>query len=109
MSRRHSTRARGGKRVTKTSKAAADKKRARVWFSGKKTDPRPAVEQIVNEKDPRKRWQMEQAAVAAEMVRLATADGERQARRDWELGRRTPSQTIGCGELLDVLARDGER
>ena len=106
--RRHGTRARGGKKVTKASKAAADKKKARVWFAGK-SDPRPVVEAIMNEKDPKKRWQMEQALMMAEAVRIAKEDGERQARRAHELGLAHPGERIGAGELVDILHREQGR
>jgi hypothetical protein len=64
------------------------------------------VARIVAEEDPRERWRLEQAAAMAEAVRLATEDGERQARRAHELGLAHPGERVGAGELLDILRRD---
>jgi len=93
---------RGATKGKKATKAAG---KSRVWFSGK-ADPRARVAAVLAETDPRKRREMETALAMAELVRMAKADGEAQARRDHALWKRTPSQSIGCGELLDILRRD---
>ena len=84
---------------------AAPKKRARI--AG--TSVRAQVAAVLVEQDPRKRWQMEQHLAIKEMIRVAKVEGEAQARRDWELGRRTPSETMGVGEFVDLLLQHKQR
>lgn len=74
----------------------------RVWFSGMTDDePAPATKE-----DSRRAWRRGQAEAMNELVRIATEDGEREARRAHEQGRRARSETLGAGEFLDSLGHD---